>query len=196
MSRAVLLGALALAVACAQDRPVRVSTAQSKTLGSDTACAVGDGQPPGLPADGLEPAATPVRPVFQSKPLLPPQRPGESVSEMTGCLAPESRTEGGGARSPAAGHSVVRLNPIFEGMIVTHELDHACCLRAEISTAVEGAQLRVMEILSGTPCRCRCASTIRTAVGLAPGTYTVWVAVQEPDGRLTVAHTGEVTLAP
>jgi hypothetical protein len=36
----------------------------------------------------------------------------------------------------------------------------------------------VRETLTGNPCRCMCGSTLRTAVGLPPGAWTVVVELE------------------
>src|SRR6185295_17987263 len=93
-------------------------------------------EPEGLPP---EPATSEApRPVFQAKPLLPPERPGESISEVQGCLAAE-RTAAAGARYPPPDHpaDAVRVNPLSSGLIITHELAHACCLHTAVAASVE-----------------------------------------------------------
>jgi hypothetical protein len=52
----------------------------------------------------------------------------------------------------------------------------------------------VTETLSGTPCRCRCSSNLRTSVGLAPGTWQVELKTVAP-GRTWTAWSGELTVA-
>ncbi|MHB8879865.1 MAG: hypothetical protein ACYC8T_39755, partial [Myxococcaceae bacterium] len=67
------------------------------------------------------------------------------------------------------------------GVILSHELSHACCLKASVTSTLEGAKLTVRETLSGSPCRCMCQSTVKTAVGLSPGHYTLTL-VQDGQG--------------
>jgi len=204
-----------LAAPCAEQQSVRVSPAASRALGSpDDACRTASaevpafpdgGAPPGQPDLSPSPAALhppgaqeAPRPVFQGHPLLPPGKPGASTSEVLGCLSGDEHTLATGARWPPPSserpQEAVRLNPLSSGLIVTHELTHPCCLQAEVSAAVAGAAVTVTESLSGTPCACRCASRVRTAVGLAPGRYSVTILVRGPDRGERKAYSGEATL--
>ena len=200
--RQILLLAAALSWACAE-RPVRVSPAATKALGSpEEACRTTSLEVPDFPPGGLPgpPASAGFpRPVFRSRPLLPPQRPGQSMSEALGCLAGE-RTAIAGARHPAPrelleGGDSVRVNPLEGGLLITHQFAHPCCLRATLSATVEGATVRVSEVLGGKPCGCLCASRLRTAIALAPGRYSVEIAVRGPAGEeRTVAAGTEIML--
>ncbi|MDQ3264186.1 MAG: hypothetical protein M3Y59_11075 [Myxococcota bacterium] len=145
------------------------------------------------------PALRPPRPNFTSRLLIPPAKPGEIVADFAGCLSLAEATAEAGARFPVPpptrgpNPDQVRVNPMGEGIVIAHELSHACCLQGEATARVEGTKLVVTEKLTGTPCRCMCASTIRSAVGLSPGTYTVVVQVDE-SGSLRDAFQGEVTV--
>ena len=213
MKLGLALAASLLLAPCAaeqqQQQPIRVSPAASKSLGSpEDACRAAPAEVPSFPDGGVlseqlpdlptEPVAerTP-RPVFQGKPLLPPERPGESASELQGCLAAPDATAAAGARFPVVSDQPldgVRVNPLSSGLLVTHELAHPCCVRAAVSAQVEGSTVRVTETLSGTPCECRCASRLRTAVGLAPGRYSLAVVVRGPASEERTAYSGPVTL--
>lgn len=191
MSRARLAAVLAAALAtvlagCAKDRADVVQpkplpqTANCPTPPESTAAAT-----PAL--DGAA-AVTPPTPTFHGQLLLPPEKPGESRTELSGCLA-GGGTEADGSRYPPPPVSrsapvapKVRINSLAKGVIISHDLDHACCLKADVTTRLEAGRLTVLEKLSGTPCRCMCASTIRTAVGLAPGRYTLAIQVDEGSG--------------
>ena len=188
---------------------MRASPAASKSLGSaEDACRTAPAEVPSFPDGGTlperpqdlppEPAALqPPRPAFQGRPLLPPERPGESVSEVQGCLAAAERTAAAGARFPAPDgqpQDAVRVNPLASGVIVTHELVHPCCLQATVSATVEGAAVRVTESLAGVPCECRCASRLRTAIALAPGHYSVAVVVRGPASEERTPYSGPLTL--
>jgi hypothetical protein len=199
-----------LAAPCAQqEQSVRVSTAASKALGSpEDACRTA---PVDLPAfrdelggdldggawTGRPDTAAP-RPVFQSHPLLPPDKPGESASEVLGCLSGDEHTLVTGARwpppDPNRPQEAVRVNPLSSGLLITHELAHPCCLRVKVSAAVSGGAVRVSETLEGAPCACRCASRLRTAVALAPGRYPVSVVVRGPGPGERKAYSGEAAL--
>jgi hypothetical protein len=122
--------------------------------------------------------------------LLPPATPGDSRVAITGCLA--EADEAGGARHPVAvtrsapATPEVTVSALGNGLIVAHDLAHACCLKGEVEARVEGTTVRVIETLSGSPCRCMCHSTLKTAVALVPGDYTVEVVVKDGFGEKTV----------
>lgn len=129
---------------------------------------------------GVAPA--PARPTSAAPALLPPGDLGTSRSVLSGCLLAASEAEAGRFPPPPALRSAgpkVTLAPVAGGALVSHELEHACCLKGEVATRLEGRTAIVRERLLGTPCRCRCASTLRTAVALAPGRWTVAVEVEE-----------------
>ncbi|HYV45793.1 MAG TPA: hypothetical protein VFA20_13085 [Myxococcaceae bacterium] len=210
MNRALPLTLALLAGPCAEQQSVHVSPAASKALGSpDDACRTASAEIPAFP-DGGAPSSQPdlslapgaaleaPRPAFQAHPLLPPAKPGASVSEALGCLSGDEHTLATGARWPPPAserpQEAVRVNPLSGGLIVTHELAHPCCLQAELSAAVVGTAVKVIESLSGSPCTCRCASRLRTAVGLAPGRYSVTVVVREPGAGERTAWSGEAAL--
>jgi hypothetical protein len=149
-------------------------------------------------ADSNAPAST--DPVEMPKPapglknvLVPPATPGSSSVALDGCLAQAERTEQAGSRFPEPPatrgpvKSTVEVSPLGGGALVVHELSHACCLKAEVSSALEGRTVTVTEVLSGQPCRCRCRSTVRAAVGLPPGEYTLKIVTDE-NGKRSSAH--------
>jgi hypothetical protein len=137
--------------------------------------------PAATPDAGASPlAGDPQHGILFGKVLLPPSTPGESTTELAGCLAQAGATEADGARFPAPAATrggpaqpAPRITPIAGGVIVAHDLSHACCLKATVTSKLEGRELTVRETLSGTPCRCMCASTIKSAVGLSDGSYHV-----------------------
>jgi hypothetical protein len=185
MTRLLLPSLLLVAtLGCARDR-LEVTPTKN---GVDGTCP----EPP--PAAAPTAAAAPARPVptFEGKLLLPPATPGESRSELAGCLA-ATPSEAEGARYPTAASAraqraaTVRVNPMGKGVIVSHELSHACCLQANVTTRLEAGTVVMVEELSGTPCRCTCASTVRTAIGLSPGRYTLSVR-QAQGGDPKVVH--------
>lgn len=210
MKLALPLTLALLATPCAEQQSVHVSPAASKALGSpDDACRTASAEIPAFPDGGALPGqpdlspspAAPLeapRPVFQAHPLLPPAKPGASASEVLGCLSGDEHTLATGGRWPPPSserpQEVVRVNPLTGGLIVTHELAHPCCLVAEVSAAVTGTAVKVTEVLSGAPCACRCASRLRTAVGLTPGRYSVAVVVRGPGPEERTAWSGEATL--
>lgn len=160
------------------------------------ACAAGrveQSSPPPSPPPTPPPAEKPASP---AKLLLPPATPGESRTEITGCLADPSAAERGATRSPtspAPGTPQVRVTPMARGVLIAHELSHACCLSGAVESRLEGSKLVVTERLSGMPCRCMCASTLRTAVGLSPGTYELVLQVEE-GGRTRVVDERSFTV--
>jgi hypothetical protein len=120
--------------------------------------------------------------------LLPPGTPGESRVKLEGCLAQTEATEAAGSRFPSRAGSrsaspgpEAQVSTVQGGVLITHPLSHACCLTAAVTSKVEGAKVTVRETLSGSPCRCLCESTVRTAVGLSKGHYQLSL-VQESGG--------------
>lgn len=129
--------------------------------------------------------------------LLPPSTPGESRWDVAGCAA-----EAAGGEEATKAYAVaptrapladpVRIGQTGTGIVVHHDVDHACCLAADVTAAVEGSAVRVRETLSGTPCRCVCRSSLRTAIGLAPGSYELTVEVDR-SGVVTEAFRQTIT---
>jgi hypothetical protein len=136
------------------------------------------------------PAADPT-PAGVGKLLLPPAQAGAHRSVVEGCaLAP--------GEPPAATRAVeapesFATSALGTGIIVSHTLPHACCLKAETAVAVAAPHVTITETLSGTPCRCRCSSTIKTAVGLGPGPWAVVVKTVDPGGSRD-AWSGELVV--
>ena len=134
-------------------------------------------------------------------PLFPPATPGASRTELEGCLAAGAGDATDGARFPAraasrggASDPEVTISKTGTGVVVTHALGHACCLKASVAASVEAGALSIDETLSGDPCRCECRSSIRTAVGLAPGKYTVSVRLHDPGGGAREVHRDELEI--
>jgi hypothetical protein len=113
--------------------------------------------------------------------LTPPAEPGGTRMAVEGCLASKgqkSSTESRTSRSaPADGDSEVEVVKAPGGAIVTHHLSHNCCLKAQVTAKIEQDHVVVLEKLVGKPCKCKCKSVLRTAVGLTPGWWTVDVDV-------------------
>ena len=139
-----------------------------------------------------------VGPIAGGAVMLPPPA-GQSRTAIEGCLA-SAGTEEEGAKFPqrpatrSAAPPPVTVGISGLGVVVTHALSHACCLKAEVTHAIENGAVTVMEKLSGTPCRCMCSSTIRTAVGLAPGSYELAVQLQIGGGESSVVHRQKVEI--
>jgi len=166
-----------------------------------TCRAPGDAAPP-TPPSAAEPAQTapaapalpaPVVALPPSGLLLPPATAGESITRLAGCLAEADADEAAGERHPAVATRSrgaapeVAVSALGNGVVVAHDLQHACCLKGAVLTRVDGATVRVRETLSGSPCRCLCQSTLKTAVALAPGAYTVEVVLVSGGSERTVA---------
>ncbi len=107
-------------------------------------------------------------------------KPGETRLALAGC-ATEATEEGGARfpqkpvmRGPGGGNSITFV-PSATGVLITHELSHACCLKASVESKVDAGLVAVTEKLTGNACRCMCSSTLKTSVGLAPGSYTLVV---------------------
>jgi hypothetical protein len=190
--RWLALAVLAVLLACTRTRTSSRSTTKGRGLDTPARCVVGPdkGGPlpepalSGMPNDELK---RPV-PVFQGTLLTPPSQPGQLRSEVSGCLALTSPTEESAARYPALAPAEggegarVRINSLSKGLVVQHELSHACCLTATVEAWVEGTRVEVTEKLTGTPCGCTCSSSIRTAVGLGPGGYDLVLRVDTGEG--------------
>ena len=80
-----------------------------------------------------------------------------------------------------------------DGVRVVHQVPHACCLRAAVVTEVTGTAVFVRERLSGSPCRCMCASTLTTTLPLSPGTYEIAVEL-DVNGRKQAAPRHQITI--
>jgi len=136
--------------------------------------------PPGAEAPASGPLAGRPHP-----PLLPPGVPGTLRAEVSGCAAASGEAEATRFQV-AAGTRALPTAPsvavVAGGALLTHALDHACCLKADVSIRLEGRLAVVRERLTGTPCRCRCGSTIRTALALDPGRWTVVMEVEDASG--------------
>ena len=85
------------------------------------------------------------------------------------------------------------LRSLSTGVLVEHRLDHGCCLKGQVTSKLSGRVVTLTETLSGASCRCMCRSTVRAAVGLKPGTYTLRV-VTDDHGTRRTAHEGQVTV--
>jgi hypothetical protein len=123
-----------------------------------------------MPLHGLVPASP-----------LPPKEPGASRTAVTGCLATANEADAARFPAPAPTRDVappVTVTASAGGVVVTHELTHACCLKSEVTTRLSERQVVVREKLLGSPCRCMCASSLRTTVGLLPGSWTVSVELE------------------
>lgn len=118
-----------------------------------------------------------IRLVPPGRPVLPPTEPGQAAWRPDGCLAVAKGSAEDDKKFPAevtrSRQTDVQIAVTGVGAIVTHALRHACCLKGDVTARVRGTDIQVREVLTGEACRCMCASTLKIAVGLKPGTYTL-----------------------
>ncbi len=132
-----------------------------------------------------------------AKVLLPPAEVGGHRFAVEGCAA----QAGGGepvTRSAPTGSAEetgdkVAVSGLSGGFVLSHALDHTCCLKADSKVEVSGQKVTITEQFSGNACRCRCRSTLKTAVGLGQGTFEVEVKVSDAGGTRS-AYTGQVVV--
>ncbi len=127
----------------------------------------------------------------QAPPATPPAAALATRAAFSGCLLATSEAEAASHPPPPVTRApgpAARITAVPGGVTVEHPLTHACCLTGAVTTRLEGRTVVVSEKLSGAPCRCRCGSTIRTEVSLAPGTWTVGVELDEGGGPRPVAR--------
>jgi len=123
------------------------------------------------------------------------QGPGPTTrASFSGCLAAKSEADAANHPAPPVTRSApaptARIVAVAGGVSVEHPVTHACCLTAAVTTRLEGRTAVVTERLSGSPCRCRCGSTIKTEVSLAPGDWTIAVELEDSSGTRRVAEQG------
>ncbi len=115
--------------------------------------------------------------------LTPPPATGESRIEVAGCAAAANETDAQRFVATTRGLSPPpTVEAVHGGALVVHPLDHACCLKLAVATRLEGSTAIVRETLSGSPCRCKCGSTVKTTLGLKPGTWKVAIEVDDSKG--------------
>jgi len=124
--------------------------------------------------------------------LQPPAEEGGHRFAVEGCAATPNVEPPATRGLPP--EDKVEASALEGGVLLTHEVGHACCLSAATAVVLEGNKVVVTETLSGTPCRCRCSSSLRTAVGLKPGTWQVEVKTVVP-GKTWSAWSGELKVA-
>jgi hypothetical protein len=147
---------------------------------------------PELPGPKLEPA----KPQFDGELFLPPEVPGATRTESSGCVDLVGDGELGAKRfPPATTEAKAKVSALTRGVLITHDLNHRCCLKAKVSATVSGEKVRVIETLTGTACACDCASTLRTAVGLMPGKYELQLSMSD-QGKERQVFQGPVEIAP
>lgn len=152
---------------------------------------------PAVPAPhiGLANAATPA-PASSAAVATPDLAPGQSRAEVRGCAAATGESEAQKFVSRTRGISPPpTVQAIPRGAQVEHPLDHTCCLTVAVTSRMEGDTAIVRETLSGSPCRCRCSSTIKTTVGLEPGNWKVAIEVEDAQGLRRV-HEQSIEVRP
>jgi hypothetical protein len=163
------------------------SSASSAAVPSEQSTAAANASPHslGAPPSGPEP-------VDGLGALAQTSQPGVKI---TGCLA-EPAKEAVATRSgppPSASPAAWRVSALGSTVVVTHTLDHACCLHGAATATVNGAVIVVEEQLTGEPCRCLCSSTIQTRVNAPPGDYDVQT-YTVTNGTRKLANSGRVTV--
>lgn len=166
-----------------------VPSEQSYTAVATSMHAVGGGSPP---AGSLGGPPEP-EPVDGLAALTQTSQPGVKI---TGCLAEpaQENTATRSAPTRTANAPTWRVSSLGNTVVVTHTLDHACCLQGTATATVNGAVIVVEEQLTGQPCRCMCSSTIQTRVSAPPGDYEVQT-FTVTNGTKQLAKSGRVTVA-
>lgn len=138
------------------------------------------------------PAAPPSAPL-PSPPLEPASAAATAVrfdTEVEGCLAAASEQEMAGfLPNTRAAPSGVELASDAGGVRVVHRFAHACCLKSETTAERTGGLVTLNERLSGTPCRCRCSSALRTRLELLETDEELSVRLEE-GGRVREVYRG------
>jgi hypothetical protein len=128
--------------------------------------------------------------------LVPPAEAGASRTSVSGCLTAATESEGSRFPAPPVSRNPtppVTVTAVPGGALVVHDLTHACCLRSQVTSSLDGRRAVVRETLTGTPCRCMCGSSLRTAVALPPGAWTVAVEL-ETGGQVRLVSELPVTV--
>lgn len=197
--------ALLTTVACASSRP-----SASKDDAPAPSEPATEAAPASAPASALAmvPTAPPAIPSgmrlpgpFNPPGGLPLATPGEGRTEFEGCLALASPETEGPAKAPYVENTrgmggdgpEIALRPTPAGVVVTHALHHNCCQKADVQTKVEGEKITLTETFTGPTCRCNCRSTLKTTVGLKPGTYALEV-IRIDNGPPKSVYTGSVSI--
>lgn len=185
---ATLLGAL-LASCCAN--PSKTGPTTGPTTGASVASAP-------MPSVSFEkPAAPPPVATAPSSaepsPAAPAPASEASVSSrFEGCLT-EADPEATATRSIPKPDRV-EVETESGAIHVAHHLNHACCLQAQTRVEQAGQIITLVEKLSGTPCRCRCASVIRSVIAAPSGGYELRLRLEQPSG-VAEAHHQNVTVS-
>ncbi|MBF5041903.1 hypothetical protein FGE12_05830 [Aggregicoccus sp. 17bor-14] len=194
-------GAATGAPAEGDDRQVGAEASRAMADGGQAGAAAASRSSRAMADGGAGSVHGPSLPTGLGAVLVPPSTPGQSRVRIEGCLAaPEGSADAGTqfpvpptTRSTASAEPPVSLRTLSTGVLVEHRLDHGCCLKGQVTSKLSGHVLTLTEALSGASCRCMCRSTVRAAVGLKPGAYTLRV-VTDDHGERRTAYEGKVTV--
>ncbi len=189
MKKLLCLALLASAVACAKSQSVD----EPASDGASPQAAVEATDP--APADVGDVAAT-----VASRPTLPATiepktAPTEPTYAIKGCAAPDTARTAPTRGTPEDKVSeAYAVTAIAGGVVISHKVPHACCLKGEVETKVDGNVVTVTEKLTGKPCRCLCGSGIETIVPVAAGEYEVKLVLEQPNSTPRAVTSQKVTV--
>lgn len=135
------------------------------------------------------------RPQPTTNASITPQSDTAPETTLEGCLAMPSDTEQPTRSFFRPPPDKVELSAEAGAIRVTHQLTHACCLHAKTHLERAGKTATLVEQLSGTPCRCRCSSVIRSRLALPPGEHELRVRLEHGADAREV-HRQTLTVAP
>lgn len=133
-------------------------------------------------------AASPFPAASSETVATPPNDPASTESEgntvVSGCLASAGGTPTRAAPTKEGAPGV----EVIAGAIpkIVHRLEHACCLHSRTRVVRSARSIQVVEELSGTPCRCRCSSTLTTELHVPSGNYELAVVLDQGGARSEV----------
>jgi len=101
-------------------------------------------------------------------------------TNLTGCLRKSDPEESDGPthEHPSTQKGVFVYHSA-EALQIHHVLMHACCLKGSATVSTSGSEIRLIETLVGSPCRCLCESEIVAALPIRQGSYRVIVRTQQ-----------------
>ncbi|MDJ0765600.1 MAG: hypothetical protein QNJ97_21640 [Myxococcota bacterium] len=177
--------------AATQPKPSETPAAASAENQNVQASGPGAGPAKASPQVGVEPVSG-QKVVPQKLASLKPLPLGQSRTQMAGCLVSKDG-KGEGAPQKRRRSSPVQIIKEKSGIKVVHQLAHACCLKAKVTTKFRNNVVNILETLSGDACRCMCESTLTTTVALENKEYFVVVEVDDR-GNKTKVHEQRISL--
>lgn len=122
---------------------------------------------------------------------------GGEHTQITGCLAHASTAQSPTRSLGSTGTNAEtwRVTALGTNVVVTHTLQHACCLQGYATATVSAGTITIEELLTGQPCRCLCESTIQTRVPVPAGEYDVQ-SVTVTNGQRRIVHAQRITVGP